>query len=296
MKTPPITTDFRHDADIVHPNGHRSGVELLTPTLRAAFVLSWIAAGLMLVASAAGVFVEGLYTDGAWGREALRGGDLVTLVVAVPILIAALVLSARGSSRAQAVWVGMLVYTAYAYAYAVFGTRFNDAFLVHIAILSLSVFALACAVLNLDREAIADTLRSARRARWVGAFLVIVGVLQGALWGFLIVRNAITGEVLHDIPVAGQHLVFALDLGFLMPLLIVAGVLLYRQRPIGYLLGPAMAVMGAVYQVNLMIAGVFQANADVAGVKAFPPEGILLTVTFVVAAAAVLWGRRPSER
>jgi hypothetical protein len=296
MKTPPITTDFRHDADIVHPNGHRSGVEPPSPALRAAFVLSWIAAALMLVASAVGVFVEGLYTDQAWGREAFRGGDVITLVVAVPTLIAALALSARGSLRAQVVWIGMLAYTAYNYAYAVFGTRFNDVFLVHIAILSLSLFALACSVPNLDREAIADALRSERRAKLVGAFLVIVGVLQGALWGFLIVRNAITGEVLHDIPVAGQHLVFALDLGFLMPLLIVAGVLLYRQRPIGYVLGAAMAVMGAIYQVNLMIAGVFQDRADVAGVEAFPPEGILLTVTFLAAAMAILWGRRSPER
>ena len=117
-----------------------------------------------------------------------------------------------------------------------------------------------------------------------------MGVLQGALWLFVVSRNAVTGEVLHDIPVAGQHLVFALDLSLLVPSLVVAGVLLWRQAPMGYVLGAAMCVMGALYQFNLMVAGVFQANADVAGVKAFPPEGLFLTAGFVVSALLLLFG------
>jgi hypothetical protein len=40
-----------------------------------------------------------------------------------------------------------------------------------------------------------------------------------------------------------------------------------------------------------MLAGVFQANAGVPGVKAFPPEGILLTVGFVAASALLLQHR-----
>ena len=39
--------------------------------------------------------------------------------------------------------------------------------------------------------------------------------------------------------------------------------------------GTAMAVMGAMYQVNLLMAGLFQANANVPGVEAFPLEGIV---------------------
>jgi hypothetical protein len=177
----------------------------------------------------------------------------------------------------------------------VFGARFNDAFLAHIALFSLSVFSLVCALPNLDASAIADRLRSRRAARWVGAVLVVVGALQGLLWVFVLVRNAITGEVIQDIPVAGQHLVLALDLGLLVPSLIVAGVLLFRGTPMGYLLGAAMAVMGAAYQLNMLIGSVFQANAHVAGITAFPPEGIFLTAVFMVAAIAVLHGPRKAE-
>ena len=68
------------------------------------------------------------------GREALRGGVLVSLLVAAPILIAALVLAVRGSIRAQPVLIGMLAYTLYDYAYYTFGAAFNDVFLLHIAL------------------------------------------------------------------------------------------------------------------------------------------------------------------
>ena len=257
--------------------------------LRAAMLLSGLIAALMVAASVAGLFVTDLYDETAWGREALRGGDLVTLLVAVPILIAALVLVRRGSIRAQAVWIGMLFYSLYGYAYYVFGATFNDAFLAHIAILSLSVFALACALPALDYAAIGRAFRGvAGVATGVGIFLIVVGVAQGGLWLYVLANNIATGEVLHDIPIAGQHIVFALDLALLAPMLVLSGILLARRRPVGYLLGTAVAVMGAVYQVNMMVAAVFQDRADVAGVQAFAPESLFLTATFVVAALAML--------
>jgi hypothetical protein len=111
---------------------------------------------------------------------------------------------------------------------------------------------------------------------------------QGALWIVLVLRNALTGRLLNDIPVEGQHLVFALDLSLLVPTLVVAGVLLFRRTAFGFVLGTAVTVFGALYQVNLMMAGLFQDNANVAGVKAFPLEGIVLTVGFLIASAILL--------
>jgi hypothetical protein len=272
------------------PDGRH--VRRTSATLRAAYVMSWVIAGLMLAASASGLFVHELYKDGLWAREALRGGDMITLVLAAPLLIVALVLSKRGSQRAQAVWIGVIAYALYNYAFYAFGSEFNDVFLMHIALVSLSVFTLACALPSLDVAAIADRLRNDRTARWIGGYLVTVGLLQGALWIFVLLRNVATGALIEDIPVRGQHLIFALDLGLAMPALIVAGALLFRRRAVGFLLGTAVAVFGAFEQLNLMLGGVFQANANVVGIKAFPPESILLTSTFLIAAAIMLLGRR----
>ena len=280
-------------------NGQHAPVDSVPPrpaARTAAYVLSGAIAALMIAASLAGLLVDGLYHEGAWAREAFRGGDVITLTVAAPLLIISLIMSIRGSHRAEPVWIGMIVYAFYNYAYATFGTAFNDVFLLHIALFSMSVFALACAIPNLDLAVIGRTFRDAIGARTIGVFLVIVGAGQGGLWIFLVVRNAITGEVLHDIPVWGQHLVFALDLALLVPSLVLAGVLLARRRPFGFLLGTAMAVFGAVYQLNLMVASVFQDRADVAGVQAFAPESLFLTETFVAASVLLLLPRRSVTR
>lgn len=264
--------------------------------LTAAYVLSGAIAVAMAAASVAGLLVDGLYREGAWAREAFRGGDVVTLAIATPLLVVSLILSARGSHRAEPVWIGMLAYTLYTYAYATFGAAFNDTFLLHIALFSMSVFALACALPNLDLAAIGRTFRGAIGPRTIGVVLAVVGIAQGALWLFLVVRNAVTGEVLHDIPVSGQHLVFALDLALLVPSLVLGGILLARRTAFGFLLGAAMAVFGAVYQLNLMVAGVFQDRADVAGVKAFAPESLLLTTAFVAAAVLLMLPHRRVTR
>ena len=263
--------------------------------LRVAAALSIGVAIAMTISSGMGLLARDLYEGGSWAREALRGGDLVTLVVVVPVLVVAVTLARRGSLRAQAVWIGALAYGLYTYAFYVFGARFNDAFLLHILAFSMSAFALACALPNIDRGAIAAELRAPRRARWVGGFLVVVGVGQGALWVFLVIRNALTGAVLHDVPVFGQHLVFALDLGLLVPSLIVAGLLLWKGTALGYLIGAAMAVMGLLYQLNAMLAGVFQANADVPGAKAFPVEGLVFIAGFLAAVVAMFWPMQPER-
>jgi len=261
--------------------------------LRASEILSWLLVALMAASTIMMLVVnELLVAESSWAREAFRGGELVSLVLGVPLLVGALIAMRRGSIRAQALWIGMLLYAAYNYAYAVFGSTFNDAFLVHIGAFSASIFALACAMPALDYGRIATAFGTVKTAKAIGIFLMAVGVGQGLLWLFILVRNAITGEVLHDIPVNGQHLVFALDLALLVPSLILSGILLARRRPFGYLFGAAMAVMGTVYQLNLMIAGVYGAAADVPGAKAFPLESVVLTTAFtVVASLMMLTGR-----
>ena len=290
------------ETKVVQENGRRQQPSMrdirslrLHEPLRNAFRLSVAIAILMVIASAAGLLIDGLYTDGAWAREALRGGDLTTLAVAVPLLIGSLVFARRGSQAAQAVWLGVLAYSVYNYAYFAFGAEFNDIFVLHIALFSLSIITLVLAVANVDVDAIAARFRGVRRTRWIGGFLAVVGAVLGGLWVFLAIRFAITGELLADIPVDGIHLVFAIDTSLLVPALVMAGVLLWRRTTGGLVFGPTMLVMGAIYQVNLLVAGLFQANADVAGVKAFPPEGILLATGFAAATAAMFLRRGRSR-
>ncbi|HEX6130968.1 MAG TPA: hypothetical protein VF044_04505, partial [Actinomycetota bacterium] len=134
----------------------------LSPSVRVASLLSAIVLLLATVASVLGLVVDDLYRGDPWGVQAFRGGDLVTLLVAMPILAASLVLARRGSARATAVWIGMLGYCVYDFAFYAYQPVFNDAFVLHVAILALSVQALALALGGVDRTAVGEALRNDR--------------------------------------------------------------------------------------------------------------------------------------
>lgn len=67
------------------------------------YILSWIIVVLAAIACAGGLFIEGLYHDNELIKTAWYGNDIVTLVMAVPILIIAIIYSRQGSERAQLV-------------------------------------------------------------------------------------------------------------------------------------------------------------------------------------------------
>jgi hypothetical protein len=257
-------------------------------SLRLAFTLSVGALVASAAAAAIGLLHPGVYTDEPWVREALRGGDLITLTLAVPVFAAALIASARGSRRARPAWIGALGYAAYCNTYRVFGTEFNDVFPLHIAALSMSLFAIAAAVPNLDLGAIAEPIRSSPLARWVAAFLVVVGVVQAWQWIGVLVRFARGDGLMDQVPLGAQHLVCGLDLAVLVPTVVIAGVLMFRRTTIGAVLGTAVCVMVALHQASLLAAGAFQTDAGIAGAQAFPLERIFLTVMFAAASLALL--------
>jgi hypothetical protein len=264
---------------------------------KVAYVLSAIVAAASVVASGGGLSIKDLYQDDtSWATAALRGGDLVTLVVAVPTLVVAMVLASRGSSRARLVWIGALAYTVYNFAFYVFGAAFNDLFLVHVVAFSSSIFALIATIMGLDASAIARGYRSRAPVRAVAALLVLVGVVFATLWSVFSISYAATGRLsLGAATLEGMHTVFAIDLSLMVPGMALAGVLLWRRRPWGFVMGAAMSVFGAVYQLNLASAGWFQANAGVEGVKRIDPVGAVFIVVFLLAAAVVIRALRPVE-
>jgi hypothetical protein len=225
----------------------------------------------------------------------LRAYDLVTLVIAVPALAIALLPSLRGSPRVQLVWLSTLAYSVYNYAIYVFGSAFNDLFLVHVALFSLSVFALALALANLDVAAMARAFRTRTPVRVVSGLLLLLAVGLGAMWVFYALRFAFTGafpeESLLVLPAASVHLGYVLDLALLVPGYALAAVLLWRRAAWGYVLATVMLVFGTVYQLSYMTALVFQANAKVPGATSFDPAEPFIAGAFAVGAVLMLTGR-----
>ena len=225
---------------------------------RIALRLSALVAVLMGGAAAAGLAFHDLYRDNALVTASWYGNDLVSLVVATPLLVGAMVGARRGGLRARLVWTGMLLYSLYNAAFYLFGAAFNSLFLVYVTLFTLSGFALLFALVGLDVDAVADRMRTGRPARGVGAFMVGVSLALGGFHGAVSLRYVVTGAVPPMVDAAGlrTHLVGALDLSMVVSVGLLGGVWLWRRRPWGVILAVLWNVKGAVYMLALSAATV----------------------------------------
>ena len=255
-----------------------------------ATVLTFIVVVAATIGSIGGLAIHGLYTDDtAWATAALRGGDLVTLLLVVPGLIVATLLARRGSVRARLVWGGLLGYGVYNFAFYVFGAAFNDLFLAHVVAFAASIYALIAWATELDASSVAARFDARAPRRAVAVLLLTVAAVFATLWTTFSLIYAVTGHLtLGAATLPGMHLVFALDLSLMAPSMAAGGVWLWRRKPWGYVLATALCVFGAAYQANLAAAGAFQSNAGVQGVKVVDPMGAAVLLAFVVAGFAML--------
>jgi hypothetical protein len=257
-------------------------------------VLSTVVVVLAGLSSLVGLLADGVYAGPASVGAMLRGYDLVTLVVAVPVLALAQRRARRGSERAQLVWVGMLAYLAYTYAFSLFGTSFNDLFVLHAVVFGGSVFGLVLSVSALDVPAMGAGFARRTPRRLVAAVLGVLAAALGGLWVYSSLRFAVAGEVPAGSalvePDSVVHLGIALDLALLVPAYALAAVLLWREVAAGFVLASVVLVSGTLHQVSYLVALPFQATAGIPGAVAFDPLEPVIAVLYAVATALLLAG------
>jgi hypothetical protein len=257
--------------------------------------LTWLVAALALAASLFGLIVDGIYTGAASTAAMLRGYDLVTVVAVVPGLVVAVELGRRGSVRARLVAASLLAYLVYTYAYYLFGTGFNDLFLLHAAVFATALCALVLAVTAVDATHVAEWFGPRTRVRGTAAILGVLAVALGGMWIYFAVDNAVTG----DVPAGSRlvetdtivHLGMALDLALLVPLYAVAAVLLWRSAAWGYVLAAVALVAGVLHQISYIVAMPFQVAADIPGAVAYDPAEPVIALLYLVATALLLLGK-----
>jgi hypothetical protein len=222
-----------------------------------------------------------------------RAYDLVALALVAPVLVATLLPALRGSPRARLVRAGILAYGAYAYALVVFGTSFNDAFLLHVAAFSLSVFGLAVGLAAIGATAIGRSFGPGAPTRAVAVILGVLAASLAAMWGVGAIRFAVADVVPTEgsmlvVPIGMTHLGWVLDLALLVPAYALAAVLLWRRSPWGNVLGSVLLIAGVGHQIGYMVALAFQSRAAIPGASAFDPIEPFITLAFAIGAGLLL--------
>ncbi|MCY7293157.1 MAG: hypothetical protein LH615_13345 [Ferruginibacter sp.] len=233
---------------------------MMRGNLKISFYLSIIATILAAIASGIGLFNAEIYNDNAFVKSAWYANDWVTLVVAVPSLIIALVLSKNGDFKPKLVWLGLMGYLFYNYAFYLFGAAFNNIFLLYVAIYTLSFFALIMGLAALPVQNIIGTSKILRNEipilsgqRAVSFFLILISIML-CLVEIPPCFTFITKGAIPEIIVKTQihtSIVYALDLSFVVPAMVLGAILLWQNKGWGIILSAMMLVKCFTYGLVL---------------------------------------------
>ncbi len=248
-------------------------------------ILSAVLAALMAVQSLLGLLFQSQYRDAAWIRATWFGNDWVTLVVAVPLLVAGLALARRASVRGMLLWLGMLGYAAYNYAYYLLGAALNVFFALYVSLVLLAVVTLILTLSKIDAARLASIFALKTPVRLIGGYLVFVAVGLSAVWFGTWAAFVFAGRPT-PVPSESFKLVAALDTTIIVPAFAFGGVLLWLRNKWGYVLAPIAGIQGTLY---LLVLSVNSVVSILRGLSKAPGElPIWGTLGVLTAAATVL--------
>ena len=201
------------------------------------FILSGLTAVIAGVISFVGILNNQIYLP--FTPEELLPGvmsqDIISLLASLGLLVC-LVAIRRGAHRAWTIWLGLTGYFFYAYALYAFDAIYNRFFLCYIAIVGLTVYAaiLFFANVNLDFFQRVEERQIPRKI--ISIYLFFLSALFYIIWLsqiFSTIRSGVS---------SGINTVWVLDLAFVLPLLVIGAVLLFRKKPLGDLLAPVIPI------------------------------------------------------
>ncbi len=220
--------------------------------------------------------------------------DAVTLFLGIPLLIYTAYLFNKGTLRGKLMLAGTLGYFLYTYLSYTFLVFYNPFFLVYVALYSLSLFALILTLLTVDLQALPGQISDRLPRAPIAGFLFFIGLVLTLMWLGRLAPSFTQGLP----PVGLEHyttlIIQAMDLGLIVPLSILAGVLLLKKSAWGYLITSVVVFKGMVLLIAIMAMIINQA---LAGLPINPVEtGIFLFLTIVgIGMATLFYKNVPSK-
>jgi hypothetical protein len=258
---------------------------------RGANVWFWLTvpiAILLAIAAGCGVFVSGLYRDTPNLVAQAIAQDTITLVVALPTLVIAAFLASRGSHGARLVWLGGLVYMVYTYVGYAFDIRFNPLFLVYVALLGCSTYALIGGLVTTNLAGVKGCFTAKTPVKAVSIYLGVIAVLFYFLWLSEAIPASLAGETPQSVIDAGTptNLVHVLDMAWILPALGITAVSLWRKRALGYTLAGVMLSYFVLLVLAILSMVVFMVQA---GQPVIIPQVVIFGTLFAIGLGMLIW-------
>ena len=205
------------------------------------------------------IYGQGLYQrDTVFSAGASQGGDVVALIVALPLLIVSFLRYRRGSLAGGFLLASALAFYLYYSASLALIVAYNNLYLVYLALFSTSFFALVLALTSVELPSLPGRFSSTLPRGGLAVFMFVVGVGVAFIWLSDVVTALTTSGVPEALGANIALITYTLDVGIIAPACIVAGVLILRQAPIGYLLTGLLTILLALVGAMVVAQTVMQ--------------------------------------
>jgi hypothetical protein len=196
-----------------------------------------------IIGETVSIYGKGLYSHDSVSMAAQAiAQDYVTLFLGVPLLLLSFYMYRKGFLKGSLLLTGTLGYFLYTYASYSFLSMYNSMFLIYVALMSASFFAFILMMMSFDVENLSLFFSEKMPVKFLGGFLLFVSFVFGMMWtgklGLPLLNNTPPADLQHYTTFVIQ----ALDLGFVVPAGLLAGILLMMRKPFGYLLAPVIII------------------------------------------------------
>lgn len=210
------------------------------------------------------IYGKGLYANDSVTIVAQgKAQDVVTLGLGVPLLLISLYLARKNSLRGRLLLAGTLAYFLYTYISCTFLWMYNPFFLVYVLLMSASFFAFTLSMMSFNTKDVKASFNPKLPIKFLGGFQIFFAVALGMLWLSLIVPTITKGTMPEGLEHYTTLVIQGMDLGFIVPLAFISGVLLIKRNDFGYLMSSVILVKGLTMGAALTAMIIGQAAAGV---------------------------------
>lgn len=192
--------------------------------------------------------------------------DIVTVCIVIPFLLFAY--KVKDTIKGKLLLTGIFGYLLYTYMSYVFLWQYNPLFIAYVLLMSLSLTGFILSILSLSSSTLSDSISSKMPKRFLGIFQIVIGLLIGLMW-----IGRIYPTWFGKVPFGLEHystlVIQAMDLGFLVPLSILSGILMLKEAPVSPLLSSIVFIKGTSLAMALgaMMIGQYIANIPMSSIE-----------------------------
>ena len=153
-------------------------------------------------------------------------------------------------------------------------TSFNALFLVYVAIFAFSLYAFILSMLSFDLKTLPEHFSARLPRGWIAGLLFLIGAFLSMAWLSKIFRPLLQNQTA-ALENTTTFVIQAMDLGLIVPLAVLAGILLLRRSAWGYLLA-------SVFVMKAIALGLAVSTMCINMTLAGTPDSLAIMVPFLV--------------